>query len=177
MRKLNLGCGGNILAGWENHDADLDITKPLPYKDNSIDFIFIEHCVEHTTTPDAVRFFMEAYRILKPNGVIRIAVPSVVQMMRYIDPQYLDWFGMSGFGQPNKRSAIQSILLNHGHLSAWSHEILESCLYAAGFEYDNIEPELVGESTRQELREIEGHGKVIGKHNNEIETIVMEAVK
>jgi len=41
MRKLNLGCGGNILDGWENHDMDLDITKPLPYDGNSIDFIFI----------------------------------------------------------------------------------------------------------------------------------------
>jgi predicted SAM-dependent methyltransferase len=63
MRKLNLGCGGNILAGWENHDMDVDITKPLQYEDNSIDFIFIEHCVEHTTTPDAVRFFAECLRI------------------------------------------------------------------------------------------------------------------
>jgi hypothetical protein len=31
-----------------------------------------------------------------------------------------------------------------------------------------VELELVG---------VEGHGKVIGEHNNEIETIVMEAVK
>jgi predicted SAM-dependent methyltransferase len=177
MRKLNLGCGGNILDGWENHDADLDISKPLPYEDNSIDMIFAEHVCEHLTTPDVVRFFMEAHRILKPNGAIRIAVPSAVQMMRYIDQPYLNWFGGSGFGQPNKRSAIQSILLNHGHLSAWSHEILEACFYAAGFEYDNIEPELVGESPRKELRGVEGHGRVIGDHNNKIETIIMEAVK
>jgi predicted SAM-dependent methyltransferase len=71
MRKLNLGCGGNIIAGWENHDWDVDITKPLPYEDNSIDFIFIEHCVEHTTTPDAVRFFAECLRILKDEGTLR----------------------------------------------------------------------------------------------------------
>ncbi|NBW21092.1 MAG: methyltransferase domain-containing protein [Caulobacteraceae bacterium] len=78
MMKLNLGCGGNILQGWENHDSDLDISKPLPHEDNSIDFIFAEHVCEHLTTPDVVRFFMEAYRILKDGGTIRIAVPSVV---------------------------------------------------------------------------------------------------
>lgn len=177
MRKLNLGCGGNILDGWENHDADLDISKPLPYEDESIDFIFAEHVCEHLTTPDVVRFFMEAHRILKKDGRIRIAVPSVVQMMGSIDEQYLDWFGKSGFGQPNKRSAIQSILLNHGHLSAWSHATLEACLYAAGFYEENIEPELVGESPSKELRGVEGHGNVIGHHNNEIETIVIEAIK
>jgi predicted SAM-dependent methyltransferase len=169
MRKLNLGCGGNILAGWENHDMDVDITKPLQYEDNSIDFIFIEHCVEHTTTPDAVRFFAECLRILNYEGTLRVAVPSADKIMDLADTGYLTWHGQSGFGDGTKRGAVRSILLDHGHLSAWNHSILESCLFAAGFDPDKI--------YSCDISELEGHGKVIGDHNNKIETIIMEAVK
>jgi hypothetical protein len=169
MRKLNLGCGGNILAGWENHDMDVDITKPLQYEDNSIDFIFIEHCVEHTVTPDAVRFFAECLRILNYEGTLRVAVPSADKIMDLADTGYLTWHGQSGFGDGTKRGAVRSILLDHGHLSAWNHSILESCLFAAGFDPDKI--------YICDISELEGHGKVIGDHNNKIETIIMEAVK
>jgi predicted SAM-dependent methyltransferase len=169
MRKLNLGCGGNILAGWENHDADVDIRNPLPYEDESIDFIFIEHCVEHVTTPDAVRFFAECLRILKYEGTLRIAVPSGDKIYDLADEPYLKWHGQSGFGDGTRRGAVRSILLDHGHLSAWNHSILEACLFAAGFEEEKI--------YGCDLGELEGHGKVIGEHNNAIETIVMEAVK
>jgi predicted SAM-dependent methyltransferase len=177
MRKLNLGCGGNILAGWENHDADVDIRNPLPYEDESIDFIFIEHCVEHVTTPDAVRFFAECLRILKPDGVLRVAVPCADKIRKEADEAYMDWFGCSGFGIKTRHSAVQSILLNHGHLSAWNYDLLETCLYAGGFREDLIYNVKIGESVEPELNGLEGHGKVIGGHNNEIETIVMEAVK
>jgi predicted SAM-dependent methyltransferase len=169
MRKLNLGCGSNILAGWENHDSDVDIRNPLPYEDESIDFIFIEHCVEHVTTPDAVRFFAECLRILKYEGTLRVAVPSGDKIYDLADSEYLKWHGQSGFGDGTRRGAVRSILLDHGHLSAWNHSILDACLFAAGFEQEKIYGSTIGE--------LEGHGKVIGDHNNEIETIVMEAVK
>jgi predicted SAM-dependent methyltransferase len=176
--KIQFGSGSNILNGWINTDiGDVDITKVLPYEENSVDLIFIEHCLEHVTTPDAVRFFMESYRILKSNGVIRVAVPSVIKILDEADEEYLQWFGNSGFGFPTKRSAVQSILLNHGHLSAWDHSILGACLFAAGFEENKIFPFTVGHSATKELCGVEGHGKVIGDHNNKIETIIMEAIK
>jgi SAM-dependent methyltransferase len=167
MRKVNLGCGENILPGWENHDMDVDITKPLPYKDATIGFILAEHCVEHTTTPEAVRFFAEAHRVLTDGGTLRIAVPSADKIYTSADDKYLDWHGRSGFGDGTRRSAVSAILLGHGHLSAWSYSILEACLFAAGF--DNIK--------QCEFSELEGHGKIIGDYNNRSETIIMEATK
>lgn len=167
MRKLNVGCGSNILPGWENHDADMDITKPLPFEYETFDMVLAEHVVEHITTPDAVRFFMEAHRILKIGGTLRIAVPSADAIFRRADKDYLAWHGKSGFGDGTLRSAVSAILLQHGHLSAWNKPILEACLFAAGF--DQIYP--------SRISTLEGHGKVIGESNNKIETIVMVAHK
>jgi predicted SAM-dependent methyltransferase len=175
MIKLNIGAGGDIKEGWRNMDIMfappdyIDITKPLPFEDNSVDFIYTSHTVEHTTTPDAVRFFAEALRVLKPEGTLRVAVPSVDKIYDLADGAYLKWHGQSGFGDGSKRGAVRSILLDHGHLSAWNHSILEACLFAAGFDPDKI--------YGGEFSELEGHGKVIGDHNNKIETIIMEAVK
>ena len=175
MIKLNLGAGGDIKAGWRNMDImfdppnRIDITKPLPFEDNSVDFIYTSHTVEHTTTPDAVRFFMEALRVLKPEGTLRVAVPSADKICDLADGDYLKWHGQSGFGDGSKRGAVRSILLDHGHLSAWNHSILDACLFAAGFDPDKI--------YSCDISELEGHGKVIGDHNNKIETIIMEAIK
>jgi predicted SAM-dependent methyltransferase len=175
MIKLNIGAGGDIKEGWRNMDIMfalpdyIDITKRLPFEDNSVDFIYTSHTVEHTTTPDAVRFFGEALRILKPEGILRVAVPSADKIYDLADGPYLKWHGQSGFGDGSKRGAVRSILLDHGHLSAWNHSILESCLFAAGFDPDKI--------YSCDISELEGHGKVIGDHNNKIETIIMEAIK
>lgn len=52
MRKIQFGCGGNKLDGWENYDRDVNISKPLPFEDNSIRFIFAEHVLEHVHAHD-----------------------------------------------------------------------------------------------------------------------------
>jgi len=175
MIKLNIGAGGDIKEGWRNMDIMfappdyIDITEPLPFGNDSVDFIYTSHTVEHVTTPDAVFFFSEAYRVLKTGGTIRIAVPSVDKIFDLADEPYLKWHGQSGFGDGTKRGAVRSILLDHGHLSAWNYPILDACLYAAGFD----EQKIVG----CDFSELEGHGKVIGDHNNKIETIIMEAIK
>jgi predicted SAM-dependent methyltransferase len=64
LAKLHLGCGDNHLEGWQNHDRDVDLTKPLPYESNSVKAIFTEHVIEHLTTHEAVNFIKECYSCL-----------------------------------------------------------------------------------------------------------------
>jgi predicted SAM-dependent methyltransferase len=175
MNRIQFGCGGNHIDRWENYDSEVDISKPLPREDNTYNYVFSEHVVEHLDPPRALNFFMECHRILVPGGVFRVAVPSVAKIYRDADEEYLKWVEEMGYGEPTKEGAIKSIILNHYHLSAWTAELLDLFLFAAGFKI-RVQQE-VGKSSHPELTNIEGHADIIGEHNNLIETIVFEATK
>ena len=172
---LNFGCGGNYIEGWQNHDADVDITKPLPFGDGIADFVFAEHVVEHVTYEQALSFFRESHRVLRSGGVIRIAVPSVERIWQYADENYMKFVSRWTNGEVSRRAAIDAILHAHGHQAPWTSGLLSASLYFAGF--DHVAPCTPGHSIHLELREVEGHGKVIGDHFNLIETAVSEGTK
>lgn len=144
--KVQFGSGGNILDGWVNHDAEVDITKPLPYADNSVDFILAEHCAEHISGPDVLRFFDECRRILKSGGVLRVCVPSLFRV---------------------DKAKARDLVLNHGHLMVFYPDTLKRLLVIAGF----------GNVVETGRNEIDGHWKIIGKEQDDLETIRVEATK
>lgn len=171
--KINLGCGNNYLDGWQNHDADVDITVRLPFADDSAQFIFAEHVVEHVTYDHALGFFRECRRVLRPGGVIRIAVPSIERIWREADDAYVRFVHSNGWAPtPDKRGAILAILNCHGHKAPWTASLLEVSLYLAGF--DDVKARDPGLSDHPELRGVEGHGKVISDKFNRIETVICE---
>lgn len=173
---LNLGCGDNRLpAPWKNYDAELDIAKPIPVKDGSVQFVFAEHVTEHITCSEAYKFFEEVHRILNPGGVFRIAVPDILRISTLVDDEYLFWLGKSGFEKGSYQGAIRNICVNHGHKSLWTANTLITCLSACGFK--SAGPCEYGKSTHPELCNVEGHHKVIGDHAAWVETTIVEATK
>jgi len=82
---INLGCGNRFLNDWTNVDfissnayvLSHNLLKPIPFEENSFDVVYHSHVLEHFTKSDAERFINECYRILKPGGVMRIAVPDL----------------------------------------------------------------------------------------------------
>lgn len=175
LRKLNLGCGDNRLRGWQNHDADVDITKPLPWPDSSASHVVIEHCVEHVPYKSAIDFFREAHRVLAPGGTLRVTVPSLEQIARCDDRNY---YKFTQKWQPlgaTKRGAMHAIIYAHGHECAWNAQLMRDTLYFAGFDdVCQCEP---GQSEDPALQGVEGHGKVIGDTFNRIESCTHEARK
>ena len=147
--QVQFGCGGNKLPDFINHDIEVNIEGPLPYETASVDFILIEHCLEHTDTHHALGFLDEAHRILKPGGCLRICVPV------------LDWM--------DDRAAARDLIVNHGHQQVCAWESLVGMLFAAGFDRKNVQ--------RTGRKEIDGHWRVIGKDKDQKETLRVEAVK
>lgn len=174
MIGINVGCGTNHLAGWQNYDAEVDITKPLPFASDCADFILAEHVVEHVPYDDALAFFRECRRVLKPSGVVRIAVPSIERIWREADEDYVRFVHSKGWAPtPDKRGAILAILNCHGHQAPWTASLLAVSLYLAGF--DDVKARDPGLSDHFELSGVEGHGRVIGEAFNSIETVICEA--
>lgn len=79
--KLNLGCGRDIRKGWVNidqHEAPgvnmvLDISKPLPFPDGSVEEVYASHVLEHILHWEQV--VKEIHRVLKPGGMCELIVP------------------------------------------------------------------------------------------------------
>lgn len=83
--KLNLGCGYNKLDGYANVDSDpncqpdvlADLEDSLPFEDNSVDEIVLNHVLEHLGQTTKVYFHVwkEMYRVLKDGALVLITVP------------------------------------------------------------------------------------------------------
>ncbi len=82
--KLHLGCGTKKLEGWVNIDSvpecrpDLvhDITRPLPYADQTVDELLAEDLLEHFDKYIRYLVFYEWTRVLKVGGKITLQVPD-----------------------------------------------------------------------------------------------------
>jgi predicted SAM-dependent methyltransferase len=89
--KLQVGCGPNSLEGWLNADliyGDIYVnaTKKLPFGDNTLNFVFCEHLIEHFSKKEGFRLLKESYRVLKIGGIIRITTPDLQKLIRlYFD--------------------------------------------------------------------------------------------
>src|SRR5665811_1120477 len=88
--KLNLGCGRRFRDGWVNVNFTstglgviaANLGNGVPFPDESFDVVYHSHLLEHFTKPAAASFLKECFRVLKPSGVIRVAVPDLEAIVR-----------------------------------------------------------------------------------------------
>lgn len=87
--KLHLGCGKVYLHGFTNVDifssvqADLycDITR-LPYEPDTFDLIYASHVLEHVHRHMVIATLQHWRELLKPGGILRLAVPDFHSICR-----------------------------------------------------------------------------------------------
>jgi SAM-dependent methyltransferase len=60
----------------------MDLTRRLPYPDESVSVVYSCHLLEHLYRTDATRFLRECHRVLKPGGVARHVVPDLESLAR-----------------------------------------------------------------------------------------------
>jgi SAM-dependent methyltransferase len=90
-RGLDIGCGGikchpNCI-GVDLHpdsiaELKVDCQDLAMFKDNELDFIVSSHLLEHL--PDPIESLTEWKRVLRPGGVLAIAVPDGQKRPRYL---------------------------------------------------------------------------------------------
>lgn len=67
-----------------NPDIFSDVKDLHMIVDNSVDAVYSSHCLEHLEFYDVPKCLKEWYRVLKPNGEIRILVPDISTAAKYI---------------------------------------------------------------------------------------------
>jgi len=82
--KLNLGCGRDIRDGFINIDSfklkgvdqvlNLGHEK-LPFKDNSIDYVYANHFFEHLNSDETMFLLDELYRVCRDGAIIEVICP------------------------------------------------------------------------------------------------------
>lgn len=99
--KLHLGCGRRYVPGFVHIDlADYphidyksDVSDLSMFEDNSVDLIYACHVLEHFKRYEAERILGEWYRVLKPSGILRVAVPDfeaiVTVYEKYKDMEFI----------------------------------------------------------------------------------------
>ncbi len=109
--KLNLGCGFRYHndPSWENINypgnppmvKQVNLHHGLPYRDNTFEFIYTSHVLDHFDLSKVKFLLREILRCLKQEGVIRISVPNLeFNCQRYLqsiednasDPHRHHWF-------------------------------------------------------------------------------------
>ncbi|SDA79221.1 Methyltransferase domain-containing protein [Butyrivibrio sp. INlla18] len=88
--KIDIGCGrrkqdgfiGIVNSPYSMADHVLDLNKdPLPFEDNSVDYVFSSHCLEHLENLEHI--LAEIYRVCKDRAQIFITVPYYQQSANF----------------------------------------------------------------------------------------------
>ena len=94
--RLEFGSGPGVSPGWKHIDIikfnrvdkKLDVSKHLPYKDNSVDEILAKHLIEHIDYWKFPGVFEEWYRVMTPEGKLTIVTPDFEWMAKsYVNGQ------------------------------------------------------------------------------------------
>lgn len=200
VKKMQIGCGSNILDGWLNTDlndsyeiAFLDAGGKFPISANTFDYIYSEHLFEHLKVEQQLNMFQESYRILKKGGVLRIATPTLDFLFDlYNNPKtpkskdYVNYY-ISYFPQFKKVNELvidkdehYNYVINN-FFKAWGHQMIHNFSsinkLALQCNYTQVRRAKVGESDIPFLQNIERHGTIIPERINELETMVVEIIK
>lgn len=112
---LNLGCGTHVHSDWINVDFRetgpgvivCNLMSSFPFPDKAFDVVYHSHLLEHFPKWYAPDFLKECFRVLKPKGVIRVAVPDLEAIVRL----YLDALEHSITGDNNAKLRYEWIML------------------------------------------------------------------
>jgi len=143
--KIHLGCGKRDFGkGWHHVDRafyphiDSRDVKCLPHKDNIVDLVYASHLLEYFHPDEVPELLVEWKRVLKPGGVLRLAVPDFWEMaVLYVTDSYelADILGpIYGHMQVLKMSAFsppEGSLIRHA--TAYDYNSLTTVLTDAGF--------------------------------------------
>jgi SAM-dependent methyltransferase len=124
---------------WPTYILTLDIRNPLPFPSNSVDYIYTSHTLEHVEHYESKQILQECYRILKPQGIIRIVLPDLEKMMKeYLSSPNINTFLNRFYGyerstQTKKDNPLLKRLKHSPHQWMYTFPSLQELLQSIHF--------------------------------------------
>jgi predicted SAM-dependent methyltransferase len=176
VKKLHLGCGNHIIEGWLNSDyfpysehvLQLDVSRRFPFADGSFDRAFSEHMIEHIPHAHGQHMLNECFRVMKPNGKVRITTPDLAFLIALfqdekteLQKKYIRWTAEAS--STNVPFAMDTYVINNfvrdwGHQFIYDEKALRASLQRAGFQ--EITRCNLNESSVEEFRNLENETKI-----------------
>ncbi|MDQ7910866.1 methyltransferase domain-containing protein [Phytohabitans sp. ZYX-F-186] len=144
--------------------AALDIRRPLPFADGSVDWVYAEHLVEHVSLSDAIGWLTEVRRILAPGGVLRLTTPDLAT---YVDgyrqgspffPRHRSRLRAAGLGPPmpaRRAFMFNQLFYLYGHRWLYDFDEMRYALSAAGFAPDTVERRSFRDGVRPDVADLD----------------------
>jgi predicted SAM-dependent methyltransferase len=104
----------------------LNLFKPLPFADDSFQFVFSSHVFEHLPHGSLTVLLKEIHRVLKPGGTMRVSVPDLTVMVGQYQPEDPDAFVKAVF-------EIDHINTKNRHHWMYAEKSMREALESAGF--------------------------------------------
>jgi len=113
--KLNLGCGNKKKDGFLGVDrypcdaANLicDVSKPLPFQDDSVDEVYMDNVIEHLY--DIPTLMREVVRISKRGSCVTIITPHFSSLASWRDPTHVHHLSYFSFDHFEKLSTMHYV--------------------------------------------------------------------
>lgn len=191
--RVHFGCGLRAPQSWVNCDSSprvwidkipglsffgykkrfkpwvrrINVTRRLPFRDSSVTHVYSSHMIEHLDSNDAKFFLKECYRIMTPNGRIRLMTPNLFLLVndylgRRNSPElrnhaadfFMKWLGMT----PAKSNSLFDFISNpwtSKNLHRWIYDeySLSSLLSDIGF--SNVESHINWRTDFPDLESLE----------------------
>jgi predicted SAM-dependent methyltransferase len=144
----------------------VNLNKKLPWKDNSIDVIYMGDVLEHFTREDGFRLLKECNRILKHMGILRVRVPDNARFWRNYLKEFDDAYAKppSEWSEDHTRwiemffeniCVRRRFLASYGHYHKWMYDEITmfKALERAGFK--SIERRKLNDSAISDIEAVE----------------------
>jgi len=103
--KVYLGAGKERMEGFKHLDKHhfpgidyiCDVTKGLPFPDNSVELIISKDFLEHLPTESKVFVINEIWRVLVPGGLMEHYVPNAGSRNDFGSPSHLSHWNLQQF--------------------------------------------------------------------------------
>lgn len=147
VRRLNWGCGQYPEPGWINSDVkddpgidiSCDIRGGLPLDDDDLDYAVSIHALPMIPYPDLVPVLEELRRVLRPGGVLRLALPDFDKAVHAYLAGDRSHFLVPDEDEPTLSGKMIVHLLWYGYsVTLFTEEFARSLLLRAGFRHVDV---------------------------------------